>query len=157
MLRSAEVQPLFWRFVWRQLSLILSIPDMSSLPIHLPPPIHKTPYPIPPLITQHNVYCCVSIVIHNNPCPRWQHNTMCIVVCQRLYTNPPNNISIYPYSPPPFLITKRIGLVYCEDYLYIYVFIALSMSRQQLFLLNHYYDYTWYHMVSYPYSPPSSF
>ena len=89
---------------------------------------------------------------------------MCIVVCQQLYTTTPapvdnttqcvllyanvytqtplNNISIYPYSPPPFLITKRIGLVYCEDYLYIYVFIALSMSRQQLFLLNHYYDYT---------------
>ena len=47
MLRSAEVQPLFWRFVWRQLSLIPSIPDLSSLPIHLPPP--KQQHILPPI------------------------------------------------------------------------------------------------------------
>ena len=62
-LRSAEVQPLFWRFVWRQLSLIPSIPDLSSLPIHLPPPnnnIYSPQYTAIAVTSPHNKYIAIT-------------------------------------------------------------------------------------------------
>ena len=108
-LRSAEVQPLFWRFVWRQLSLILCILDMSSLPIHLPPPKKKN---------THNTY---TIPLFSPP--------PIVDTCQQ--NLPPNKQCLYISSHQ----THNTPVFGAGKYMDIFVFIALSMSRQQLLLL----------------------